>query len=102
MKKKQKRNLRPPGIPTSLAWPPPRDQGGMVFKKWLREYYTTLHWEGVSKRKRTLKSWCESCKRSPSTVVHHLHYCTLGYEKMGELKAWCVPCHDNHHRRESL
>ena len=71
-------------------------------RAWLREYYVTEHWKGLSARKRALSPKCEVCGQRPSTEVHHLHYETLGYELLSHLKAWCTPCHKTHHRFSSL
>lgn len=102
MAKKQKNampahTIRPAGIPPSLVWPPPRTVSGGVPHVWLRAYYQTDHWRGVSRQKRAGASQCEQCRQQPSAVVHHLHYYTLGHEGVGDLRAWCVRCHDLHH-----
>lgn len=62
-------------------------------------YLKSTHWRTL--RIKVLKragGECEKkgCGRKP-TQVHHLTYKRLGHEKLTDLQALCVPCHNNCH-----
>ena len=65
-----------------------------------KSYLLTGHWNSVRLAKLKAVGYrCENCGRRAKLHVHHLHYKSLGEEKLSDLRALCKSCHysrDNH------
>jgi 5-methylcytosine-specific restriction endonuclease McrA len=57
-------------------------------------YLKSEHWQEVRKEKLKQAGYkCERCGAKESLDIHHLHYRTLGHERMSDLQALCRSCH---------
>jgi 5-methylcytosine-specific restriction endonuclease McrA len=61
------------------------------------EYLFTDHWRWTSRRKIEQVPYCEQCGVRWQLDAHHLHYRTLGMERMTDLIVLCRPCHEKEH-----
>jgi 5-methylcytosine-specific restriction endonuclease McrA len=62
-----------------------------------KEYLFTDHWRYTSRKKIEQVPYCERCGRTWGLDAHHLHYHTLGMERMQDLIVLCRPCHEKEH-----
>ena len=59
-----------------------------------REYLKSAHWQEIRKAKLKEAGYkCQKCGARESLDIHHLHYRTLGHERMSDLQALCRSCH---------
>lgn len=67
-----------------------------------KQYIQSNHWRRTRKQKlKEAGGICERCRRNDATQAHHLHYGSLGKEKMEDLQAVCRPCHEKIHNIET-
>ena len=63
-------------------------------KGFYEDYLASLHWRCLRELKLKINPRCEKCHRQFSSMeVHHLHYKTLGEEKLEDLQTLCRLCH---------
>ena len=63
-----------------------------------RSYIKSSQWRYKSKKFQQIKKYkCEICGKR-SQVVHHLHYKTLGKEKLKDIQVLCHGCHASLHK----
>jgi hypothetical protein len=57
------------------------------------------YWQNVRYRRFVASVWkCENCERETHDLeAHHLHYNTLGFEEIEDLRALCWRCHEQTH-----
>lgn len=67
---------------------------------WYKTFYLrSWHWKFLKWRKKTWsritrgKLMCEKCTRKTDLQIHHIHYNSLGREKLSDLQIICKYCH---------
>ncbi len=70
-----------------------------LWLNWYKEYYlTSEHWTNLRREKLEATNYtCEQCGTSKNLQIHHLHYRSLWYESLEELKTLCKNCHEREH-----
>ena len=52
------------------------------------------YWQNLTNRRFAAANWkCERCGRDGKLEGHHLHYETLGFEELEDIRARCRQCH---------
>ncbi len=65
------------------------------------EYIKSDEWQEVRKRALEHYNWrCCICRNVDDLHVHHLHYKTLGREKLCDLRVLCKDCHKKIHENK--
>ena len=61
------------------------------------------YWQNLRHRKFVAVDWkCERCNKETGALeAHHVHYNTVGFEELSDLRALCPSCHKALHRRAS-
>lgn len=62
------------------------------------EYIQTDVWKRKSKAMRDFYIYCDTCGTTENLTVHHLHYETLGRERMQDMSVKCWPCHEKYEK----
>ena len=59
------------------------------------------YWQNLRHRKFVAVDWkCERCGTETGALeAHHVHYETVGFEELSDLRALCPSCHKATHRR---
>ena len=84
--------------------PPPKGPHQRTFvRPKYHEYIESAEW----RRKRLAairkaKGCCATCGATEDLQVHHLHYKSLGREKLRDLQVLCVSCHSLEHEDKHL
>ncbi len=61
----------------------------------MRRYYRTPQWQDFKERVFRRDGYrCQACLQADATQVHHLTYDNWRNERMWQLVAVCLPCHE--------
>lgn len=82
-----------------------------IYHNWLRKhdwwswygkfYMKSRHWKRYRKmRVKKAGHRCDMCGAKPPLHVHHLHYRSLGHERMNDTLVLCKRCHQDQHERK--